>query len=208
MSGGAYTASESSSLTGVPVSTLHYWVRTGLVEPSVSMVRPVLFDFLDLRDLRVIDRLRRQGTATRAIRRAVNWLRDEADVEHIVRATLYSADGEVVWVPDDTPEARVLASAGGQTVLLLTLNDVWDDLGAEIRGDEVVALRPADFVTIDPNIRGGAPVVDGTRVPTALIAQMIGEGLTPSEIVELYPTLTSEKVEAAARWENRHIAAA
>jgi uncharacterized protein (DUF433 family)/DNA-binding transcriptional MerR regulator len=208
MSGGAYTAAEAAALSGVPVTTLRYWVKTGLIEPSVSMARPVLFDFLDLRDLRVIDRLRRQETPTQAIRRAINWLRDEADVQHIVQATLYASGGEVVWVPGDEPSSRVLASAGGQTVLLFTLQDIWSDLGAEIQDGEVVALRPVDGVTIDPTVRGGTPVVEGTRVPTALVAQMVTEGMTPDEIVELYPTLTTGNVEAAANWENRRRTAA
>lgn len=204
--GGFYTASEAAELTHVPRSTVHYWVRTGLVEPSVSLVRPMLFSFLDLRDLVVIDRLRGQ-VPTRTIRRAVDWLRNVADVQHIVHAECREQGGEIVWIPADDPEAEVLASRGGQ--ILLSLDEVWEKLNAQVRDGEVVALHPAKHVDIDPDVRGGTPVVSGTRIPTVLVAELVNGGLGPEEIVAMYPLLTVEAVAAVHQWEQRrHISAA
>lgn len=196
--GGAYTAAEAAELTGVPRSTIHYWVRTGLIEPSVSLARPMLFSFIDLRDLVVIDRLRRQ-VPTQTVRRAVDWLRGVADVQHIVQAECRQLGDEIVWVPSDDREAEVLASRGGQ--ILLTLDEVWATLSAEVREGDIVALRPADHVEIDPAVRGGTPVVAGTRVPTALVADLVDGGVTADEIVAMFPLLTEAAVMAAHRWE-------
>lgn len=198
--GGFYTAAEAADLTHVPRSTVHYWVRTGLVEPSVSLSRPMLFSFLDLRDLVVIDRLRGR-VSTQTIRRAIDWLRTVADVQHIVHAECRKRDGEIVWTPMDDPQAAVLASRGGQ--LLLTLDEVWKKLDAEVREGEIIALHPADHVDIDPDVRGGTPVVTGTRVPTALVAELVNGGLSPKEVVAMYPLLTVEAVAGVHKWEQR-----
>jgi len=204
--GGFYTAGEAAELTRVPRSTVRYWVRTGLVEPSVSLARPMLFSFLDLRDLVVIDRLRGQ-VPTRTIRRAVDWLRTVADVQHIVHAECRERGGEIVWTPTDDPQAEVLASRGGQ--ILLTLDEVWSRLDAEVRDGEVIALHPANHVDIDPDVRGGTPVVTGTRIPTALVAELVDGGLSPEQIVAMYPLLTVAAVAAVHKWEQRrHISAA
>jgi len=204
--GGFYTAGEAAELTHVPRSTVHYWVRTGLVEPSVSLARPMLFSFLDLRDLVVIDRLRGQ-LPTQTIRRAVDWLRTVADVQHIVHAECRESGGEIVWTPTDDPQAEVLASRGGQ--ILLTLDEVWKKLNAEVRDGEVIALHPAAHIDIDPNVRGGTPVVSGTRTPTVLVAELVDGGLSPEEIVAMYPLLTVEAVAAVRKWEQRrHMSAA
>lgn len=203
---GFYTAGEAAELTHVPRSTVHYWVRTGLVEPSVSLARPMLFSFLDLRDLVVIDRLRGQ-VPTQAIRRAVDWLRTVADVQHIVHAECREWGGEIVWTPTDDSQAKVLASRSGQ--ILLTLDEVWKELSAEVRDGVVIALHPAEHVDIDPDVRGGTPVVAGTRTPTALVAELIDGGLSPEEVVAMYPLLTVEAVTAVHKWEQRrHISAA
>jgi len=52
-------------------------------------------------------------------------------------------------------------------------------------------------ITRNPEILGGKPIVRGTRVPVYLIVDWVESGHTPEEIVEDYPDLTVEDVEAA-----------
>lgn len=60
------------------------------------------------------------------------------------------------------------------------------------------ALRDAnELVVSDPDIRGGEPVIRGTRIPVYLIADLIEQGADRHEILEDYPTLTNEQVQAA-----------
>lgn len=54
----------------------------------------------------------------------------------------------------------------------------------------------APAVVSDPGIRGGQPVIPGTRVPADEVAALIADGLTPTEVHELLPSVSPE---AAAR---------
>jgi uncharacterized protein (DUF433 family) len=52
-------------------------------------------------------------------------------------------------------------------------------------------------VTRNPQILRGKPIIRGTRVPVYLIVDFVNNGVTPAQIVEDYPDLTLEDVEAA-----------
>jgi uncharacterized protein (DUF433 family) len=54
-----------------------------------------------------------------------------------------------------------------------------------------------DRVSIDPNVRHGAPCIRGTRVPVAVIVGSLADGMTDEEIRQAYPQLTSDDVRAA-----------
>ena len=49
----------------------------------------------------------------------------------------------------------------------------------------------------DPEILNGKPVVKGTRISVALILQCIASGMTTEDVLNGYPTLTREGLEAA-----------
>lgn len=53
------------------------------------------------------------------------------------------------------------------------------------------------FVEIDPEIRGGEPVITGTRVPVYMLADLVRMGTTPEEMREDYPSVSPEALEAA-----------
>jgi uncharacterized protein (DUF433 family) len=60
------------------------------------------------------------------------------------------------------------------------------------------ALRNAtQLIVSDPNIRGGEPVVRGTRVPVYMIADLVKQGADLQEILEDYPSLDAPMVDAA-----------
>ena len=57
---GVYDTRRAAALAGVPVSTLHYWARTGLITPSVCPEPHVrLWSWADLLALRAIDFFRK-----------------------------------------------------------------------------------------------------------------------------------------------------
>lgn len=56
------------------------------------------------------------------------------------------------------------------------------------------------FVTIDPNVRAGEPVVRGTRISIHMLADLAAQGAPPEELLEDYPSLTPESLEAALTW--------
>ena len=53
------------------------------------------------------------------------------------------------------------------------------------------------FVTIDPETLGGRPCFKGTRIPVAQIAELLVQGADADELLEDYPALTREMIEAA-----------
>lgn len=58
-------------------------------------------------------------------------------------------------------------------------------------------VQIATHITCDPMILRGKPIIRGTRVPVYLIIDFITNGISPAQIVEDYPDLTEDDVEAA-----------
>ena len=54
-----------------------------------------------------------------------------------------------------------------------------------------------DYITVDPSVCHGKACIKGTRIMVSVILDNMAAGLTPDEIVESYPSLSSEAVQAA-----------
>ncbi|MCS7179681.1 MAG: DUF433 domain-containing protein [Anaerolineae bacterium] len=54
-----------------------------------------------------------------------------------------------------------------------------------------------DRIVVDPKICHGRPCFKGTRVMVSVILDSLAEGATPEEILEDYPTLRMEDIQAA-----------
>jgi uncharacterized protein (DUF433 family) len=54
------------------------------------------------------------------------------------------------------------------------------------------------LITTDPAVLSGEAVIAGTRVPVSVVLDCLAAGMSAGQIVEEYPTLTSEGVRAAA----------
>ena len=58
-------------------------------------------------------------------------------------------------------------------------------------------MKTMDRISVDPGLMLGQPVIAGTRLPVYVIVQAIAAGDGPTEILEAYPFLTAEDIEAA-----------
>ena len=58
-------------------------------------------------------------------------------------------------------------------------------------------------ITVDPGLMLGQPVVTGTRLPVYVIVQAIAAGDGSNEILDAYPFLTAEDIEAALNFAAR-----
>ena len=62
-------------------------------------------------------------------------------------------------------------------------------------------------ITIDPEVRSGKPTVRGTRITVTDVLEYLAGGMTPDEILDGFPPLTSEDIRAvlafAAQREHR-----
>lgn len=52
-------------------------------------------------------------------------------------------------------------------------------------------------ITVDPGVMLGQPVIAGTRLPVYVIIQAIAAGDGPEQLIEAYPFLTLQDIEAA-----------
>ncbi|OGX03083.1 MAG: hypothetical protein A3G87_09515 [Omnitrophica bacterium RIFCSPLOWO2_12_FULL_50_11] len=56
-----------------------------------------------------------------------------------------------------------------------------------------------NWIIADKEHLGGAPRVRGTRISLAFLLESLAAGMTISEIVQAYPTLTEEAVRGALK---------
>ena len=53
-----------------------------------------------------------------------------------------------------------------------------------------------ELIVENPDIMGGKPTVSGTRITVELILEILGSNLTREQIIENYPHITNEDINA------------
>ncbi len=54
-----------------------------------------------------------------------------------------------------------------------------------------------DRIEINPNVMLGKPVIRGTRITVELILRKLSEGATVADLLDAYPRLTPDDIQAA-----------
>lgn len=57
-----------------------------------------------------------------------------------------------------------------------------------------------DRITVDPKIMAGKPCIRGMRITVALVLNLLGNGMTPEEIVRDYPPLDQEDIHQVLKY--------
>ncbi|MEQ1666623.1 MAG: DUF433 domain-containing protein [Bdellovibrionales bacterium] len=57
-------------------------------------------------------------------------------------------------------------------------------------------IRWQDYITSDPEILFGKPVIVGTRIPVHLILEKLGKGEAMPQLLSAYPRLSKEAIYA------------
>ena len=65
-----------------------------------------------------------------------------------------------------------------------------------------MATEIAPGIVVDPSIKGGKPVIKGTRVPVDLLIGKLGGGMTKEQLMEEYGLMATD-VLAALRYAAR-----
>lgn len=63
-------------------------------------------------------------------------------------------------------------------------------------------------ITLDPLVMGGKPCIKGTRVTVGTIVGQLGSGTSRERLLELYPYITSEAIDAClqyAAWRSQEL---
>lgn len=58
-------------------------------------------------------------------------------------------------------------------------------------------MTVTDRIEIDPKVMLGKPVIRGTRITVELLLRKLAEGATEANLVDAYPRLTREDIQAA-----------
>ena len=58
-------------------------------------------------------------------------------------------------------------------------------------------MTVADRIEINPKVMLGKPVIRGTRIPIELILRKLSEGASETDLLDAYPHLTREDIQAA-----------
>jgi uncharacterized protein (DUF433 family) len=64
-------------------------------------------------------------------------------------------------------------------------------------------MEAVERVEINPKIMLGKAVIRGTRMPVDLLLRKLGEGATTEDLLDAYPRLTVEDIQAALTYASR-----
>lgn len=165
----------------------------GTRAPPTASAR--LYSFTDVVALRTFVYLRSQAVPLQRVRKAVTALRALGATDHLSRYTLVASGGDVVWQVS-SEDAVDLTGKSGQHVIAAMV----DILGAfrNMQYQGVVPLyRPTPGVSVDPDVIGGYPVIEGTRVPYDVVAGLLDDGLPPENVRAFYPSVEAEAARGA-----------
>jgi uncharacterized protein (DUF433 family) len=165
----AYTPSQVSAVTGLPLPAVHKAIEYKLIRPK---------------RVRGGDLVQRLLSRSQAV-----YLRMEA---RGLRLLPLAARRQVARAVERDPGIDTMFISDG-SVILIQCKSARKEVDTGIRR-LAAATRMAES---DPEIMRGAPVYRGTRIPVHTIADMLSQGATVAEILEGYPALTREKVELA-----------
>ncbi|KQS25394.1 DUF433 domain-containing protein [Dyadobacter sp. Leaf189] len=56
------------------------------------------------------------------------------------------------------------------------------------------------FIVSDHRVMLGKPVIKGTRLSVELILRKLGEGVTMNQLLEMYPALNQESIQAVLQY--------
>ena len=62
---------------------------------------------------------------------------------------------------------------------------------------EVLDMNLDERITLNPDVLTGKPVIRGTRIPVEVIVRMLSQGISEEAILQEYPRLRAEDLQAA-----------
>lgn len=214
----AYTVDEASHYLQIPEATLRSWTRgrqyprtggTGFFHPVIQLPekRENRLSFTNLVEAHVLDAIRRDhGVQLQKVRNALRYMQQQLGMDHPLASQSMVTDGIDLFV--ERYATLINVSREGQLamgdILKAYLRRVdWNPAGFAIRLYPFTRKRELDeprVVVIDPEVSFGKPVLVGTGIPTATVAERYKAGESVDELAEDYD-LRREQVEEAIRCE-------
>ncbi|TLP53513.1 DUF433 domain-containing protein [Microbispora triticiradicis] len=199
----SYSPKLAAALSGATLRQLAHWRKAGsprgaLLVPEISAVRPVLYSFRDVMALRTCVKLRNDASLQK-IRRALDTLRDDLGERDHLSAYRLVADGSSIYLAE--PAQAVDLVCRKKNIVIHEMVDVLQPFYRDGRHIPDL-LRPRDHMTVDPAVRGGIPVIEGTRVPYDEVAALLRDGVPADRVPDYYPSVTATAALEAADFAN------
>lgn len=200
----AYRIVEAARYLNIPASTLRSWVSgqryrtqagSQFFQPVMtpSSKTPPLLSFFNLVEAHVLDAIRREhGISLPKIRVALNYLSRRFPSEHPLAIQEFESDGLNLFIEKFGQLINI--SQSGQLAMRAILEAYLrrierDPLGFPCRLYPFVRKGTPDeprAVVIDPFVSFGRPVLAGTGVPTAVIADRYKAGESIESLADDY----------------------
>jgi uncharacterized protein (DUF433 family) len=214
----AYSLTEASRYLLIPPATLRSWVagRKYPTDSGPKFFRPVIelpdnvrsgLSFVNLVEAHVLDAIRRHHQVPLSkIRQAIHYLRKQFSSKHPLAEQRFETDGLDLFI--DKFGQLINVTDSGQLALRELLKAHLHRVEHDTAGTVVRLypftrkrdLREPKLVVIDPHISYGRPVLVGTGIPTAIIAERYKAGESIDELAEDYGRSRNE-IEEAIRCE-------
>jgi uncharacterized protein (DUF433 family) len=213
-----YSIAEASRYLSIPPATLRSWVA-GRKYPTGSgpkFFRPIIqlpddtragLSFINLVEAHVLDAIRRHHQVPLSkIRDAIHYLRKHFSSSHPLAEQRFQTDGIDLFI--ERFDRLINVTQSGQIALRELLKAHLHRVERDSTGN-VVRLYPftrkrdlhePKVVVIDPYISYGRPVLVGTGIPTAAVAERYKAGESIDELAEDYGRSRKE-IEEAIRCE-------
>ena len=214
----AYSITEAARYLSIPPATLRSWVagRNYPTGTGPKFFRPIIqlpgdirngLSFINLVEAHVLDAIRRHHhVPLNKIREAIRYLRRHLSSTHPLAEQRFQTDGVDLFVEKFGHLINVTQS--GQIALREMLEAHLHRIEHDATGTAIRLypftrkrdLHEPKVVVIDPQVSYGRPVLVGTGIPTAIVAERYKAGESMDELAEDYGRSRKE-IEEAIRCE-------
>jgi uncharacterized protein (DUF433 family)/rhodanese-related sulfurtransferase len=215
----AYSVEEAAGYLGIPVNTLYAWTLGRRKPNSQCEYYPSVLEFVDRRTQRlsffdlveahILRAAVDKEIPLKQIKRGLAYVREAyPQYQRPLLKLDFRTDGKYLLVggmlgsKEKDREALVNASRHGQLEITGVIEEYLELIGWDLDGnpDTIFPKTGQRLVSISSGIVSGRPAIEGTRIPTALIAQRFRAGETQNELAVDYK-LPMEAIEAAIKYE-------
>lgn len=198
----AFSLEQTARLTGISSGQLLNWDRTGFFTPSLAShnrreVFSRVYSFNDLSSLKVIATLRNETKVSLQHLREVGRKLSRLGENSWTRITLFVLNKKVVFHNPDTDTKEEIVS--GQAILDIPLQVVRSNMQRAVDADRVRSEKQLGQTEQRKFLSHSQIVIAGTRIPVKSVVAFIDAGYSNAMIIEEYPSLTVEDIEAVRR---------
>lgn len=213
----AYGLAEAAYYLGIPTATLRSWVlgRDYSVAGGTRRFAPIieiadrkrkLLSFINLVEAHILSALRREhAIQLPQVRKAISYLRSQLQSRHPLADQQFETDGLHLFI--EKYGRLINITRDGQLAMRDVLQSFLKRVKRDAKGSPVKlylfvrgAVEEPFAVVVDPVVSFGRPVLEGTGIPTEILAQRYKAGDSYEQLVEDYGR-PKEEIEEAIRYE-------